>query len=72
MSDAARTHWLLKIGEILQTHLDGISDIKLMGDTIFCSTEDRVGGMVIEVRIKEFAHDDFQEAETLVDPRSGL
>lgn len=72
MSNAARTHWLLKVGEILQTHLDGVSDVKLMGDTIFCSTEDRVGGVIIEVRIKEFACDDFRDAETLIDPRSAL
>jgi len=67
MADA-RTHLLLKVGEILQTHLDGISDIKLMGDTIICSTEDRLGGVVIEIRVKEFTQDDFREAETLVDP----
>jgi hypothetical protein len=70
MSDVARTHLLLKVGEILQMHLDGISDIKLMGDAILCSTEDRIGGVVIEIRIKELARDDFQEAETLVDPSS--
>ena len=67
MSDASRTRLLLTIGEILQNYLNGISDIKLLGDVLLCSTEERVGGAVIEVRIKELAHDDFQEAETLVD-----
>jgi len=70
MSDAARTHLLLKIGEILQNHLEGITDIKLMGDLILCSTEDHIGGAVIEIRVKKLDHDDFREAETLVDPGS--
>jgi hypothetical protein len=68
MSDAARTHLLLKVGEILQNHLEGISDIKLMGDVILCSMEASIGGVVIEIRVKELSRDDFREAETLLDP----
>lgn len=72
MSAAARTHLLLKVGEILQTHLEGISDIKLMGDIIICSTEEHLGGVVIEIRVNELTRNDFREAETLVAPPSVL
>lgn len=63
----SRTRTLFRIGDILQAGLPEITDIKLMGDTLLCSTEGQLGGVVIEIRVKELAPTDFQEAETLVD-----
>lgn len=67
----SKTHLLLQIGEILQEHLPGITDIKLMGEMIICSTDRNVGGATIEIKVNQMTAADFQDAETLIDSQLG-
>lgn len=67
MSEAFKTHLLLQIGELLQTHLPGISDIKLYDGKLLCNTEASLANVLIEVRVRD-VEANFEDAVTMVDP----